>query len=140
MVAPFKKYKFSDFVASDLVLTPVELKDYIDFEVKRIYYVKNIAKKTGTHCHYKEDELFILLQGSLTAVIDQGGGIEEIPMNPSEGIFVGHYVWHGFINPSSDALLLAISSTNYNSDRSDYLEDYDEYLKIRDEKLSKYQK
>lgn len=138
MVPPFKKYKFPDNATDYLVLTPIELKDYIDFEPKRVYFLKNIKEKTGAHCHYKEDELFVLIQGSITAVIDQGNGIEEIPLNPSEGFFAGHYVWHGFKDATPDAIFLAISSTNYNPDRSDYLADYDEYLKIRDEKLKEY--
>ena len=119
------------------IMSPIELKDFIDFEVKRIYYISKPKHNTGQHCHYIEKEFFIMIQGTCTAVIDKGNGKEDIPLiGPTSGIYVQNYVWHGFKDLSSDAIVLALSSTNYKPDRSDYLEDYEEYLKIRDEKLN----
>lgn len=111
-------------------MNPVELKDYIDFEVKRVYYISEPKKKTGSHCHKVEKEFFILTKGYCTAVIDQGNGLEEFPMKaPSDAIYVGNYVWHHFKDFSSDAVLLALSSTNYSANRSDYIDDYGDYKK-----------
>ena len=57
-------------------------------------------------------------------------GKENISMQgPGDCIYVGSYVWHGFKDFSQDAILLALSSTNYSPDRSDYIEDYEEYKK-----------
>ena len=124
-------------VAGKFTMNPVELHEYIDFEVKRVYYITSPEGPTGAHCHKKEEEFFILVSGSCTAVIDRGNGLEELPMQaPSSALYVQHYVWHHFKDFSDDAVLLALSSTNYNPNRSDYIEDYDEYLKVRDEKLS----
>ena len=64
-------------------LIPIELKDYINFEVKRVYYINNVnndKEKTGSHCHKIEKEFFIILNGSATAVIDQGNDLEEIDL------------------------------------------------------------
>ena len=111
----------------------IELKDFVDFEVKRVYYIQDCAADTGQHCHKIEKEFFVMVRGSCTAIIDRGQGKEDVPLvGPSDGIYVDNYVWHGFKNFSSDAILMAMSSTNYNPDRSDYIEDYEEYLKIRD--------
>lgn len=120
------------------MLTVAELQEYINFNVKRFYFIQSFKGPTSAHCHYKEDEFFVMVKGSATAVIDQGNGIENIPLAQNEAIYVGHYVWHGFKNVSEDGILLALSSTNYNPDRSDYLDDYDEYIKKRDEKLKEY--
>ena len=88
------------------------------------------------HCHYVEKELFVMIQGSATAVIDQGKGLEEFEFKaPHSALYAANYVWHGFKDFSDDAILLAISSTNYNPDRSDYLEDYEKYLTLRDQHL-----
>lgn len=115
----------------------MELHNYIDFEVKRVYFIVN--PKTGTsgeHCHFIEKEFFVLMQGKAVAIIDQGNGKEEIAMEgPKHALYVANYVWHGFKDFSDDAILLALSSTNYNPDRSDYLEDYNKYVQLRDEKL-----
>lgn len=125
-------------VPNKFTMSPVELKDYVDFEVKRVYYISHVSAPTGAHCHKVEEELFILLNGTCTAVIDKGNGLEEISMEgPTSAIYTPAYVWHHFKDFSPDAILLAISSTNYNPDRSDYIESYEEYLKIRDEKIEK---
>ncbi len=117
-------------------MSPLELKDYVDFEVKRMYFITNPTEPTGAHCHRKEEELFVMIKGTCTAVIDRGNGLENLSLEaPTSAVYVPAYVWHHFKDFSPDAILLALSSTNYNPDRSDYIEDYDEYLKIRDEKL-----
>jgi uncharacterized RmlC-like cupin family protein len=51
-------------------------------------------------------------------------------VGPTSAIYVPAFVWHQFKDFSEDAILLAISSTNYNPDRSDYIEDYEEFKKI----------
>lgn len=111
--------------------TIAELKEYIHFEVKRIYFIQDMKQSTGQHCHKEEQEFFIMMRGTCTAVIDWGEGRKELPFHaPSDAMYVGNYVWHGFKDFSSDAILLALSSTNYNIDRSDYIEEYVEYQKV----------
>ncbi len=127
-----KEFKIFDLkkivVPNKFTMSPVELKDYIDFEVKRVYFITDPKSATGAHCHKVEEEFFILIKGTCTAVIDRGNGLEDIPMTgPTSGIYVPAYVWHHFKDFSADAVLLAISSTNYNPDRSDYIENYDDF-------------
>jgi uncharacterized cupin superfamily protein len=131
----FKQVEIKKIQAPNFVMSPVELKDYIDFEVKRVYFITRPAGSTGAHCHKVEKEFFILVNGTCTAVIDQGKGMEEIKMEgPTAALYVGEYVWHHFKDFSSDAVLLALSSTNYDPSRSDYIENYEEYQKIIIEK------
>jgi uncharacterized cupin superfamily protein len=135
----FELFTLNNIDTPRFIMTPLELKDYIDFEVKRMYFmVQPKTGETGAHCHFKEKELFVMIQGSCIAIIDRGRGLEELEFRgPMHALYAANYVWHGFKNFSDDAILLALSSTNYNPDRSDYLENYDEYLKIRDEELAK---
>lgn len=135
----FTLFSLSNIDGPKTLMTPLELKDYIDFEVKRIYFLSRPkATETGGHCHFEEKELFVVVQGSCTAVIDQGGGLEEHHLEgPKNAFYAANYVWHGFKDLSEDVIILAVSSTNYRPDRSDYLADYEEYLKIRDEHLKK---
>ena len=124
----FKKFEIKKIQAPNFVMSPVELKDYIEFEVKRVYFITKPTGDSGQHCHLKEEEMFILLNGTVTAVIDQGKGLEEHKLvGPTDAFYVGNYVWHGFKDFSPDAVLLAISSTNYNPNREDYIEDYAKY-------------
>jgi mannose-6-phosphate isomerase-like protein (cupin superfamily) len=133
----FAKVTLTAVPTDRFVMSPIELRDQIDFEVKRVYFITDPVAATSTHCHYEEKEFFVLVKGTCTALIDAGQGIEEIPMQgPTSALYVPNYVWHGFKDFSPDAVLLALSSTNYDPTRADYLEDYDAYLKIRDEKLA----
>jgi len=129
----FKQFELNKIVVpGKFTMSPVELKDYIDFEVKRVYFITKPEDKTGAHCHKIEQEFFILQQGTCTAVIDQGNGLEEIKMTaPTSAIYMPAYVWHQFKDFSDDAILLALSSTNYNPDRSDYIEDYEVFKGIK---------
>ncbi|MFA6547716.1 MAG: FdtA/QdtA family cupin domain-containing protein [Candidatus Magasanikbacteria bacterium] len=127
----FRQFKIKTFTNTGISLTPLELKDFIDWEVKRIYFVTDFIKDTGQHCHKEEKELFVCQRGVVTAVVDRGNGLEDLPMRgPEDAILVDNYVWHGFKDASADCVLLALSSTNYNPDRNDYITDYEEYKKI----------
>src|SRR5437773_7844218 len=117
MKKKFEVIQIKNIPTTNFVMNPVELKEYIDFEVKRVYYIDNITGATSQHCHFEEVEMFIMIQGEATAIIDQGNGKEEIHMGgPSTAIYVGSYVWHGFKDFSEDAILFALSSTNYKSE------------------------
>lgn len=129
----FKQFKLRTFPSRGYNLTPVEFKDAVPFEVKRVYYFQDAGDgvQTGEHIHKIEEEVFIQIRGSSTAIIDRGQGKEEIAMRgPEDAIYVPNFVWHGFKNMSPDSVILALSSTNYNPTREDYVEDYEEFKKI----------
>lgn len=128
MSKKFQQFTLKRIDTPRFIMSPVELKEYIDFKVKRVYFITEPKEASGAHCHRVEEEFFILQRGTCTAVIDQGHGIEEVKMTaPTSAIYVPAFVWHGFKDFSSDAVLLALSSTNYNPDRSDYVEDYETF-------------
>lgn len=131
-------FTLKNIQAPNFLMTALELRDFITFEVKRVYFLsKPINEKlTGTHSHIeKEDELFVMVAGSCTAVVDDGHGLEEIEMvAPQTAIAIPHMVWHSFKNMSDDAVLLAITSTNYSTDRSDYCENHDQFVELLTQK------
>ena len=152
----FKKFNLKPNIDNRRTLTALELKDYVDFEVKRIYYfydIKNEAglpalpagrqassvgapepngsasdRKAGGHCHKVEKELFICQRGETILEIDEGDGLKDIPLKQNEAVYVGNYVWHRFKSASPDVMILALSSTNYNPSREDYIETYQEFF------------
>lgn len=128
MLPVFKKVVLPRIDATKFIMNPVELKDVIDYEAKRIYYITEPKSPTGAHCHRIEKEFFVMVAGSCVAEIDQGKGLEQIPLQgPSDAMYVGNYVWHHFKDFAPGSILLAISSTNYSADRSDYIMDYGVY-------------
>ena len=113
-------------------MTPLELKEYFDFEVKRVYFISNPTGDTGNHAHRaEEDELFVQIQGSSTICVDDGSGLKDIKLEgPKSAIYVPHMVWHGFKDLSNDCIILALTSTNYDPSRADYVEDYEEFKQL----------
>lgn len=134
----YKVFTLKNIQAPNFLMTALELKDYLDFEVKRVYMLSNPIgpKVTGNHSHREdEDELFIQLQGSCTISVDDGHGMEDVRLvGPSTAIYVPHMVWHGFNNMSDDSIIFALTSTNYDATRSDYIEDYNEFKRLLIEK------
>lgn len=128
----YKLFTLKNIQATNFLMTPLELKEYINFEVKRVYFISNPTGNTGNHAHRaEEDELFIQLQGSCTISVDDGHGIEDVPLvGPKTAIYIPHLVWHGFKDLSSNCIILALTSTNYDPSRSDYCEDYEEFQKL----------
>lgn len=128
----YKLFTLKNIQAPNFLMTPLELKDYIDFEVKRVYFISSPTGNTGNHAHRKEeDEIFIQLQGSCTISVDDGHGMEDIKLiGPSTAIYVPHMVWHGFNHMSDDSIIFALTSTNYDSLRADYVDDYEEFQKL----------
>ncbi|MEK7064887.1 MAG: FdtA/QdtA family cupin domain-containing protein [Patescibacteria group bacterium] len=126
----FKKTKIKTLQNDKAAYGFIELKNFIDFEVKRVYYIYNCKQATGQHCHKEEKEFFVMQTGACTAIIDSGAGKEDVRLETGDAIYVGAYVWHGFKDFTDDAFVLAMSSTNYGEDRSDYIEDYFVYKRM----------
>ncbi len=124
----FKIFELKSLNTDNFSIIPLELKDFFDFNVKRTYFIYNVKDKTGSHAHRIEQEFFILLKGFCTVVIDRGYGLEEYKLKgPNCAVFIDNLVWHHFKDFSEDAILLALSSTNYNKERIDYIEDHNEF-------------
>lgn len=130
----YKLFTLNNIQTANFLMTAMELKNYLDFQVKRIYFITSPTGgyKTGNHAHRAaEDELFVQMQGSSTICVDDGHGMEDIKLEgPKNAILVPHLVWHGFKNMSKDCIILAVSSTNYDPARADYCEDYDEFKQL----------
>lgn len=125
----YKLFTLNNIQAPNFMMTPLELKEYFDFEVKRVYWISNPTGDTGNHAHREfEDELFVQIQGKSTISVDDGSGLTSIQLTgPKSAIYVPHMVWHGFSKLSSDCIILALTSTNYDPARSDYIENYEDF-------------
>lgn len=110
-------------------LAALELKDLVPFEVRRVYWAHDNLSDRGAHCHKSEEEFFILVNGSMKMRIHDGKNESIIQMQAhTKGYYVAEKIWHEFTDFSKDSVLLCLSSTNYNPDRSDYVEDFNDFL------------
>ncbi|MEI6690866.1 MAG: FdtA/QdtA family cupin domain-containing protein [bacterium] len=134
MNTKYKVFSLKNIQAPNFLMTAMELKDYINFPVKRIYLISSSSGEcmTGNHAHKQdEDELFVMVQGTCIINVDDGSGMTPVELTgPKSAIYVPHMVWHGFSNMSPDAIILAATSTNYDPIRADYINDYQEFKEL----------
>ena len=109
-------------------LSAIELKDYIDWTPKRVYYVTDVVKDRGGHAVRGEKKIYVCMQGTMTARIHDGKKWHEFQIQgPDDAIVMSEMCWREFGNFSPGAVLMAISNMNYEKDK--YIYDFEVFLK-----------
>ena len=109
-------------------LVPLECNTNIPFEVKRIFYIYNVPFESnrGAHAYHNTEQVLICVSGNLKIKCFDGINENTYELNsPSEAIYIAPKVWRTTFEHSSDAVLLVLSSLEY--DENDYIRDYDEF-------------
>ena len=126
-----KSYKFKldvRGVKEQGFLVPLEYENNLPINVNRIFYIYNVPKnsKRGAHAYKNTKQVLICISGSLKIKCFDGvnENIYELK-SPNEAIYIAPKVWRTTFEHSSDAVLLVLSSLEY--DENDYIRDYDEF-------------
>ena len=113
-------------------LSFVEQFTHIPFEIKRTYWLYDVpgGECRGGHAYWEKQELIIALSGSFDVLLDDGHEKKTFHLNRSYyGLYVPKGLWREMENFSTNSLALVLSSTKY--DESDYIYDYDEFIKLK---------
>ena len=104
----------------------------IPFDVKRVYYIFNVADSTikrGFHAHIKLKQLLVAVSGSCTVKCIFGSHEEKYTLNsPRKGLLIEGLVWREMLNFSKDAVLLVLASDFY--DKNDYIRTFKEFYQL----------
>lgn len=112
-------------------LTIVEKRKDFPFDVKRVFYIYDIAggESRGAHAHKKCHQFLIAASGSFEISLDDGKFKRQVFLNrPNLGLHIPPGIWAAEMNFSSGAICLVLTSHPYNE--SDYIRDYNGYLKF----------
>ena len=104
----------------------------IPFVIKRTYWLYDVpgGECRGGHAYRETEELVIALSGSFDVTIDDGMEKKNFHLNRSYyGLYIPKGLWRKMENFSTASLALEFADTKY--DRNDYVEDYNEYLKMK---------
>ena len=123
----FKLFKLPLHTDDRFSLLPVEVEEHVPFVVKRVYAIIDGQKPSGAHAHKVEQEVFFVARGQAVAVIDDGTGLRDVPLSQGDAIYVGALVWHHFKSWLPGTVVVALSSTPYDSHRVDYITDYEAF-------------
>jgi len=129
-----KEFNLKSFIEPDGKLTPIELDRDIPFDVKRMFYVYDVHDQNdrGKHSHHKTKQILIAVSGRVTVVCDDGKTKRNYVLDePSRALYIPEMIWDEQIYHSEDSVLLVLANTNY--DFSDYIEDYEENKRLKNE-------
>ena len=113
-------------------LSFVEQLNHIPFEIKRTYWIYDVpgGESRGGHAFRQNQEFIVALSGSFDVIVDNGSEKRVFNMNRSYyGLYIQAGLWREMKNFSTNSLALEFGSIHY--DRSDYVEDYDQFLKMK---------
>ncbi len=113
-------------------ITPVQNQIEIPFDIKRIYYLYDIpgGESRGAHGHKQLEQIVVAASGSFDITINDGITERTFSLNrPYIGLYIKPGLWRDLNNFSSGAICLVLASEPYNE--SDYIRDYDEFLKFK---------
>jgi len=116
-------------------LSVLELRDYIDWIPKRVYYVTGTKQPRGGHAVIGERKIYICMQGKIRAKIHDGSRWHEFELEgPADGLIMDGICWRDFTDFSEGAVLCIVSSINY--DKEKYIYDFDKFLEFVNQKQS----
>ncbi len=113
-------------------LTVVENHSAFPFDVKRVFYLYDIAggESRGAHAHKECHQFLIAAGGSFEVSLDDGKFKRQIFLNrPYLGLHIPPGIWASEINFSSGAICLVLASQKY--DESDYIRNYEQFLNLQ---------
>ena len=128
------KYNLNTKGTKDIgFLVPLELGENLPFEVKRIFYTYNVPSEgnRGLHAYHNTEQVLICISGKLKIKCFDGIDTKIYELNSSnEALYISPKVWRTTFEHSSNAVLLVLSSLEY--DENDYIRDYNEFKKLID--------
>lgn len=115
-------------------LSFVQNNTHIPFEIKRTYWLYDVpgGERRGGHAYRDTEEFIISLSGSFDVIVDDGHEKKTFHLNRSYyGLYIPKGMWREMNNFSTNSLALEFASTPYDS--NDYIRDYDEFLKLKED-------
>ncbi|MFC1782474.1 FdtA/QdtA family cupin domain-containing protein [Planctomycetota bacterium] len=113
-------------------LSFIEEEKHIPFKIERVYWIYDVpgGQIRGGHAFREQQELIVALSGSFDVVIDDGRQKQKFHLNRSYfGLYIPAGFWRQMENFSTNSLAMVLSSTPFSE--SDYIRDYEKYLRLR---------
>lgn len=127
-----KLIQLPKFLDSRGNLSFAEQNNHVPFEIRRTYWIYDVpgGENRGGHAFKETEEFIIALSGAFEVIVDDGHERKTFMLNRSYyGLYIPKGIWREMVNFSTNSLALEFASTVY--DESDYVRDYDEYLKLK---------
>ena len=111
-------------------LVVIEGNESIPFDIKRVFYIYGSDSTVVRGQHANRVSEFVLINVAGTSKVRITDGKEEmiVELNkPMMGVYIPKMIWKDMYDFSADSVLLVLANTHY--DGSEYIRDYEDYLK-----------
>ena len=132
-------FNLKTMVEPDGNLVPIESNIDVPFSIERVFYVYGGKDQNdrGKHSHYKTEQVLICLNGKLEVLCDDGDCKKKYLLeSPQQALYIPPMIWDEQSYLSDNTVMLVLCNTNY--DINDYIENYDEFKKLRKEYNENY--
>ena len=112
-------------------LVALESEKTIPFAIQRVYYIFGTKEgvSRGFHAHRHLQQVAVCVRGSCRMVLDDGVQRQEAWLDsPTQGLYIGNWIWREMHDFSPDCVLLVLASEHY--DEKDYIRAYSDFLKL----------
>ena len=111
-------------------LSFLQNEDQIPFNIKRVFWIYDVpgGEKRGGHAFKTQQELIIVISGSIDiVVIDSHGKETKFYLNRSySGLYIPPMHWRHLENFSTNSVSVHLSSADFSE--ADYIRNYSEFL------------
>jgi hypothetical protein len=110
----------------------IEGQHALSFIPKRVFYIYDIpsGESRGAHAHLECHQFIVAASGSFEVILDDGTNEKiEILNRPYIGLYVPPGIWAQEKNFSAGAICLVLTSHKFFE--TDYIRNYDQYLKYK---------
>ena len=125
--------QFPKYCKTSLGYISLAENESLPFEVKRVYWTYFTPEdvERGGHCHIELQQILIALAGTITVTTEIPGEIKQtfVLDKPDMGLLIPRLCWRE-MKYTHNAVQMCIASIPY--DESDYIRDYDEFKKIKE--------
>lgn len=108
----------------------VEKDSPFPFPIERVYFLYDVPSNAvrGSHAHKELNQLIVAVSGSFQVDLDDGVTKTRFMLSsPNKGLVIPPGYWRTLRDFSAGSTALVFASAEYNP--SDYIRDYDEFVK-----------
>lgn len=112
-------------------LTFAQENDQIPFPVKRFFALHDVAPGAtrGAHAHREQHQLFVMLSGAATLIMDDGSGQMTMRLDrPNLALHAPPMLWVLLQDFTAGAVCMVLTSDVYRE--ADYIRDWGEFLRL----------
>jgi hypothetical protein len=109
------------------VLTSIESGLDVPFEIRRVFFMRDVRGERGGHAHRVTRQLLVPVAGTFSVEVSDGSDSATHVMNdPHRGLFLPSMTWVQLRDFTPDAICLVLADTLYGD--VSYIRDWDEFV------------